>query len=256
MPQHPPTHNAFKPDTNPKIQAIIHVSLIAAKYNAKKFANIVPIMLQKNGFPSIVIPEEIFEDDNLYVPAHTTTQQTTGNEVPNAQPEPHCSSQTRHLVLQPTPQRKHNETAQALKTTNNTDHKRKQTSPPNMHSKKDKKDPPISPYRRRRGLNDTIYDGDSSDSELVFETDLEAEVELPTPLGGAVAVLPSRGPLGRRGSVGNWSLTDCQEYRIVSCSQDSLPDLEGATAARCRSRSRYRDQVTPRKVNPGKMGVP
>lgn len=100
LPTQPPT-STLTPNTNPKIQAILHVSLIAAKYNAKRFANIVPIMLQRNGFPSIIVPEEIFEDENLYIPEYTTTNtETTGNEVTDTHPEPHSSSQHRHLVLQ------------------------------------------------------------------------------------------------------------------------------------------------------------
>jgi len=252
MPTLPQTH-AFTPNTNPKIQAILHVSLIAAKYNAKRFATIVPIMLQKNGFPSIVVPEEIFEDDNLYIPEYTTNTETMDNEVTITHPEPHCSTTHRHLVLQPQPQRKPRETVQARDTTRNTEQKRKQTSPLNTHNKKDKKDPPI-PQPRRREMDDTILDDDSSGSEIDVEVVPEAEDELHAPVGGATAMLPCRGPLGQRGSVGNWS-ADSQEFRTASCSQDSLPDLEEPTVD-ARPRNRYRDQVTPRKVNPGRMGLP
>jgi len=209
-------------------------------------------MLQKNGFPSIVVPEEIFEDDNLYIPEYATTPQTTATEETNTEPQPHCSTQ-RHLVLQPAPQRNPKETAQALNTTKNTEHKRKQISPPNKHAKKDKKDPPV-PQPRRHRMDDTILDDESSGSEIDVEVVPEAEEELPLPLEGAVAVLPSRGRLGQRGSIGNWS-ADSQDFRPVSCSQDSLPDLE-EPVIEARSRNRYRDQVTPRKVNPGKMGLP
>ncbi|XP_069989529.1 uncharacterized protein [Penaeus vannamei] len=56
------------------------------------------------------------------------------------------------------------------------------------------------------------------------------------------------GGLWGSAGVGNWS-ADSQEFRAASCSQDSLPDLEEPTVD-ARPRNRYRDQVTPRKVNP------
>ena len=212
-------------------------------------------MLQKNGLPSIVIPMEIFEDENLYIPEYTRTfTETPATEVTNTNTVPH-SSEPRHIALQPLPQRQPKETVQARKTNNNTERKRKQTSPLNKHPKQDKKDPPIPVPRRRRHDDTILSDEESSDSESDLVIAMESEDHLLPSQEGAVArpLLPERGRLGRLGSTGNWS-ADSQDYRLApSCSQDSLPDLEDTS--RGRSRNRYRDQVTPIKVNPGKMGL-
>jgi len=252
LPPQFPQNNAFIPNNNPKIQTILHVALIAAKYNAKKFTNILPTLLQKNGFPSIVIPEEIFEDENLYIPEYhaQTNTNTEARVATTTSPQP--STSHAHVLPQPQPQRKPRETAQEKTTNNTNDHKRKLPSPLNMHQKKDKKDPLLTettePSTPRRRHDDTII-GDSS-SEESLHIDLSPEVvegatALPVPPRDVVPVLPVRGDLGRHGSVGNWS-ADSREFR-ASLSQESLPDPE-ETQSGARPRSRYREQQTPRKV--------
>jgi len=248
-PAHFPQTNTFTPNNNPKIQAILHVALIAAKYNAKKFANIVPIMLQRNGFPSIVIPEEIFEDQNLYIPEfHTQTNtHTEVREATMTSTQPSTSHS--HGLPQPLPQRIHKETAQKKTTPDTSDNKRKHTSPPDMHTKKDKKDPELSAPEARHVHDDTILSDSDSSESLEIDVGLEegpGASSLTAPPEGAGPVLPVRGTFGRRGSIGNWS-ADSREFR-VSQSQESLPDLdEPSTGARSR---RYREQQTPHKVRP------
>ncbi|XP_069978033.1 uncharacterized protein [Penaeus vannamei] len=106
-----------------------------------------------------------------------------------------------------------------------------------MHTKKDKNDPP-APEARRRRLDDTILDDDSSDSDIDVESVLEAGLGL-----SAGATLLARGPLGQRGSIGNWS-ADSQDFRVGS--QDSLPDLEEPSIAEPLQGSGNTTQGTPR----------
>ena len=85
---------------------------------------------------------------------------------------------------------------------------------------------------------------------------VDAEDHLLPSQEGAVSrpLLPERGHMGRLGSAGNWS-ADSELYRLApSWSQDSLPDLGDPVGLRP-SRGRYRDQVTPVKVIPGKLGL-
>ena len=259
-PLHIPQTSTFIPNNTPKITTILHTALIAAKYNARRFANILPIMLQKNGLPSIVIPEEIFEDENLYIPEYTqTTTNTEVREATNSSTQPSTSHY--HLLPQPLPQRKPKETAQQKTTPKINEHKRKQVSPLNTHQKKDKKDPLLSepsaalalpqPLGARSRHDDTMLSDSDSVESLQIDLDREVNVgapSLPVPLGGAVSLLPERGSLpGRRGSVGNWS-ADSRDFR-VSQSQESLPDLDEPSVRSRRSRSRFREQQTPHKVS-------
>ena len=161
------------------------------------------------------------------------------------------SSQQTNIVLPSKPQRQQKETKQAQIPTTNTERKRKQSSPLNKHAKQDKKDPPIPIPRSRRHDDTILSDEDSSGSMDDLVINMDAEDQLLPSQEGAVSLplFPERGRLGRLGSLGNWS-ADSNDYRLApSYSQDSLPDLEPPP------RSRYRDQVTPIKVNPGKMGI-
>ena len=211
-------------------------------------------MLQKNGFPSINIPEEIFEDDNLYVPQYSQTNTNTQvNEAPNKNTEPHTQLY-KHLILQPAPQRKQKETAQALNSTPET--KRKHSSP-HTTNKKHQKDPLLpNPEQSRRERGDTHSRRAHDDAVLSENIMSSSEDEAPPaslpPLEGATALLPSRGErLGGR-SIGNWTV-DSQDLGPAS-SMESIPDsVPSGVRPRSGSGSRFREQVTPLKIGSNRM---
>ena len=245
------TPTNITPNNSNKIHTLLHVALIAAKYNAKKFAEITPLLLQKNGFPSIVIPQEIFSDDNLYIPEYSQTNTHTNEDLAS-----HENTQPRSQPLvpdpQPQPEQPHN---LAPETTNETnEQKRKHRSPRNNRSKKNKKDP-VLPEPSRRVHDNTMLsdeeerldDPSSMDESMSDSSPRRLIMDLPPEvirqLQEASALLPFKGKLGEEGrSLGDWSH---QSLDGPADSQDSLPDLESSGA---RPKAKYRENVTPRKL--------
>jgi len=193
-PQFP--QNNITPDINTKIQTILHVALIAAKYKAKRFANIVPVLLQRNNLPNVVIPREIFEDEDLYIPEYHSQTNTNTEARPATTTQPQPSTSRAHLLPQPQPQRQPRLSLQQNTTKNTNEHKRKLPSPLNTHKKKDKKDPlpPMTTAPPHRHHDDTILgDSDSGDSLQINLPEVEAgATSLPAPLGDINPILPVR----------------------------------------------------------------